>query len=230
MIFYGIIIWQQIKYTGAINLNPPENTMTHPAIALIEQRASVNHFDPAHLLEPAEIQRLVQLATRAPTAYNLQNWRFIAVHTPESKRTLRVLAYDQAKVSEASATFIVCGQLPDAQALAARLQPFVESGHMPATLAAAWQADAQTKYADGRTARDEAIRSASLGAATLIHAATALGLASSPMIGFDEAGVAQTFGLADHELPVMLVPIGRAAPGNWPQKPRRPLAEVLDLA
>jgi hypothetical protein len=28
----------------------------------------------------------------------------------------------------------------------------------------------------------------------------------------------------------MLVAVGRADSGNWPQKPRRPLAEVLVLA
>jgi len=213
-----------------MNSSRTEKSMNHPALDLIEQRASTNHFDPSHRFETSEIQRLVQLATRAPTAYNLQNWRFIAVCTPEAKRTLRALAYGQAKVSEAAATFIVCGLLPDPHALADRLRPFVEAGHMPASLAAAWQEDAQAKYADARAARDEAIRSASLGTATLIHAASALGLASSPMSGFDTASVARAFGLAGHELPVMLVPVGRAAPGNWPQKPRRPLAEVLEIA
>jgi hypothetical protein len=29
---------------------------------------------------------------------------------------------------------------------------------------------------------------------------------------------------------VMLLAVGRAAPGNWPQKPRRPLREVLSHA
>src|SRR5690606_24386234 len=101
---------------------------------------------------------------------------------------------------------------------------------MPASLAAAWQEDAQAKYADARAARVEAIRSASLGPATLIHAVSAPGLASSPMCRFDAAGVARAFGPAGHELPGMLEPVSRAAPGNWPQKPRRPLAEVLDIA
>jgi hypothetical protein len=31
-------------------------------------------------------------------------------------------------------------------------------------------------------------------------------------------------------VPVMLATVGRAAPGNWPQKPRRPLAQVLEFA
>ena len=59
--------------------------------------------------------------------------------------------------------------------------------------------------------------------------AEATGFASSAMSGFDAQGVAQAFGLAAHEVPVMLIPVGRAAAGNWPQKPRRALAEVLEL-
>jgi hypothetical protein len=43
-------------------------------------------------------------------------------------------------------------------------------------------------------------------------------------------GVIREFGLLRHEVPVMLVAVGRAAPGNWPQKPRRPLTEVLEIA
>lgn len=204
--------------------------MTHPAITLIQQRASSNHFDASHAMEDELIQHLVDMATRAPSAYNLQNWRYIAVRAPEAKQRLCELAYGQAKVASAAVTFIVCGLPPDAQSLGPRLRPFVESGHMSASMAAFWQEDAQRKYADPRQARDEAVRSASLGAATLMHAASALGLASSPMTGFEEAGVRRAFGLAEDELPVMLVPVGRAAPGNWPQKPRRPLSEVLEIA
>ncbi|MGB5798738.1 MAG: nitroreductase family protein, partial [Mesorhizobium sp.] len=65
---------------------------------------------------------------------------------------------------------------------------------------------------------------------TLIHAAGALGLASGPMAGFDAEGVARAFGLRANDVPVLLVAVGRAAPGNWPQKPRRPLAEVLEIS
>jgi len=201
----------------------------NPTIALIEQRISANHFDPAHTLSDSEIETLVRLATRAPTAYNLQNWRFIAVRTTASKSRLCALAYGQTKVETAAVTFIVCGLLPDAASIQDRLRPFVEAGHMPADVPFAWQENASAKYADPQAARDEAVRSASLGAATLIYAAQALGFVSSAMSGFDAQGVAQAFDLSAHEVPVMLVPIGRAARGNWPQKPRRALAEVLEL-
>jgi len=205
-------------------------TTTHPTLALIEQRISANRFDDSHSLADAEIARLVQLATRAPTAYNLQNWRFIAVRTPVAKARLRALAQDQAKVQEAAVCFIVCGVLADPEALAERLQPFVDGGFMPAAMAQGWLQAAQQQYASAQAVRDEALRSASFGAMTLMHAAQAMGLASCAMTGFDAEGVTSSFGLAREEVPVMLVTVGRAAAGNWPQKPRRPLEQVLEFA
>ncbi|MGU3625622.1 nitroreductase family protein [Comamonas sp. C24C] len=193
-------------------------TTLHPTLTLIEQRISANRFDTSHHLADADISRLVQLATRAPTAYNLQNWRFIAVRTPG------------AKVQEAAVCFIVCGVLADPEALAERLQPSVDAGFMPAAMARGWLQAAQQQYASAQAVRDEALRSASFGAMTLMHAAQALGLASCAMTGFDAEGVAASFGLASEEVPVMLVTVGRAAPGNWPQKPRRPLDQVLEFA
>jgi hypothetical protein len=49
------------------------------------------------------------------------------------------------------------------------------------------------------------------------------------MIGFDADAVHREFGLAKDEVPVMLLSVGAERPGNWLQKPRRPVAEVLDL-
>lgn len=203
--------------------------MHHPTISLIERRVSTNLFDAEHTLPDAQIEHLVRLATRAPTAYNLQNWRFIALRSLEMKMRLRRLAYGQAKVSEAAVTFIVCGLLPNATDIPRRLSPFVEAGFMSAETALSWQEGARQQYANLRTARDEAVRSATLGAATLMYGAEAMELASGAMVGFDAEGVMREFGLTSDEVPAMLVAVGRAMPGNWPQKPRRPLSEVLQI-
>ncbi|MGK9339707.1 nitroreductase family protein [Sinorhizobium meliloti] len=204
--------------------------MPHSIIRLIEQRVSANEFDASHGLTDAEIGELVRLATRAPTAYNLQNWRFIAVRTPDAKARLRKQAFGQDKVSAAAVTFIICGQWPDHTALTDRLRPFVQAGHMPQIMASGWQENARMQYAEPRAARDEAIRSATLGAATLMYAAEAMNLASGILGGFDADAVTREFGLAQNETPVMLLAVGRAAQGNWPQKPRRPLSEVLQIS
>lgn len=204
--------------------------MTNSLIAAIERRSSANLFDPTKSLSPAEVGELVRLATLAPSAFNLQNWRFIAVTTPEAKARLRVVAGNQPKVTDAAVTFIICGRPPDSAVVAERLRPSVEAGFMPAHMIEAWRAGAAAMY-DGQpqAQRDEAIRTATFAAATLIFAAEAQGLASGPMVGFDPEGVRRAFALDPAEVPVVLVAVGPAAQGNWPQKPRRPVTEILDV-
>lgn len=205
--------------------------MTHPIITAIEERRTTVLFDPSHQLDDAQIGELVRLATRAPSSFNLQNWRFIAVRTPEAKAQLRAIAWDQAKITEAAVTFIVCGQLADAKTLPERLAPSVEAGIMPAPMVDGWVGGAASLYQDQAwRQRDEAVRSATFGASTMIYAAHALGLGAGPMIGFDQDAVAREFGLAANEIPVMLLAVGLGTAANWPQKPRRPLEQVLTFA
>ena len=41
----------------------------------------------------------------------MQNWRFIVVSDPEKKEALRVASWNQAQVSEASITILLCADL-----------------------------------------------------------------------------------------------------------------------
>lgn len=101
---------------------------------------------------------------------------------------------------------------------------------MPAAMVSDWELPARDLYLEHpQRQRDEAVRTATFGASAIIYATRSLGLGSTPMIGFDAEGVAREFGLAENEVPVMLLSIGTERPGNWPQKLRRPLAEVLDF-
>ena len=43
---------------------------------IIEHRRTTNVFEPNHTISDEQIEHLVHLATRAPTSFNLQNWRF----------------------------------------------------------------------------------------------------------------------------------------------------------
>lgn len=202
--------------------------MSTDIIAAIEERRTTVLFDPARDISDERISDLVRLATRAPTSFNLQNWRFVAVRTPDAKARLRSVAWDQAKITEAAVTFIICGQLADHRVMADRLAPAVAAGTMPAAMVPGWEAAAKSLYFEQpQRQRDEAVRTATLGAATLILAAHGMGLGAGPMIGFDAEAVARDFDLAADEVPVMLVAVGYATPENWPRKPRRPLSEVL---
>jgi len=203
--------------------------MKNPIVAAIESRVSTNLFDAEKALTDEQIEELTRLATRAPTAYNLQNWRFIAVRAPEAKVRLQAAAYGQVKVTEAAVTYIVCGQLPSHTVMEGRLRPSVEAGFMPMDMVGAWADAVKSTYGDDpQMQRDEAIRTATLGAAFLMFAAEAYGLASGPMVGFDPATVARQFGLAADEIPVVLIAVGHAREGNWPQKPRLPVSRILE--
>jgi nitroreductase len=196
----------------------------------IESRTSVNHFQPRHPLDDAAIVLLGNLAAKAPSAYNMQNWRFIAVRSEEAKIRLQAAAFDQQKIADASVAFIICGTLAAPGQLASVLGASVAVGIMEQSTVDGWVAMASAAH-EGNTGlqRDEAIRSASLAAMTLMLAAQGMGLGSCAISGFDAAQVAGEFGLSATELPVMIVTVGYPATGNWPQKPRKPLSEILAI-
>ena len=197
---------------------------------LIEQRISANQFDTTKKISTAEIEELIRLATRAPSAFNAQNWKFIAVTSQEAKERLKAVAYGQQKIADASVTFIICGTLAPHLTLSKALQPSVHSGLLDQAMHDAWVSMATAGYGSNpQKQRDEAIRSASMATMNLMLAAQGMGMVSGPMIGFDPAGVAKEFNLSDNEIPAMLLAVGYEAPGNWPQKPRLPVKDVLTI-
>jgi nitroreductase len=204
--------------------------MANAVIECILGRSAAKYYDPAATLSDEDISELVRIGTTAPTSFHLQNWRFIAVRTPEAKARLSPIAWNQPAITDAAVTFIVVGQLADSSVIPDRLAPLVESGVMPEAMVPEWEIPARDLYMDyPQRQRDEAVRTGTFGAAAMIYAARSLGLGSTPMIGFDAEAVGREFGLAEDEVPVMLLSIGAERPGNWAQKPRRPVGEVLEL-
>lgn len=206
------------------------NTPTNAVIECILSRSATKYYDRSASLSDEQIRELVRIGTSAPTSFHLQNWRFIAVRTPEAKARLSPIAWSQPAVTDAAVTFIVVGQLVDTSVIPERLDPLVKAGVMPAAMVSDWENPARELYmAYPQRRRDEAVRTATFGASAIIYAARSMGLGSTPMIGFDADAVHREFGLAEDEVPVLLLAVGPERAGNWAQKPRRPVDEVLDL-
>ena len=199
-------------------------------IDAIRQRTSANNFDPTHVMSREAITELVSLATESPSSFNMQNWRFIAVTSPEAKQRLKAAAFNQPKVGDAAVTFVVVGEVGGHQHLPRLIKPMLDAGAINQAAYDGWIGMANGLY-EGKDQfqRDEAIRSASLASMTLMLAATGKGYVSGAMIGFDPVAVAAECGLAANEVPVMLIAVGRPAAGNWPRKVRRSIDEVLSL-
>src|SRR5438034_7709994 len=118
-------------------------TMTNAIIESIVSRSTTKYYDPAVTLSDDQIRELVRIGTTAPTSFHLQNWRFIAVRTPEAKARLSPIAWNQPAITEAAVTFIVCGQLADSSVIPGRLAPLVEAGIMPAAMVPEWEIPAK---------------------------------------------------------------------------------------
>ena len=104
--------------------------MNTSVIEAIERQKTTNLYDASKSIPDDQIRELVRLATFSPTAFHLQNWRFIAARSSEAKARLRAVAANQPKVTEAAVTFIMVGELAVADVMADRLAGSVAAGFM----------------------------------------------------------------------------------------------------
>jgi nitroreductase len=199
----------------------------HPYLELIRKRVSVESFQTGRELSEAEIRSLVEDAIEAPSSFNIQHWRFVAVRSDEDKQRLCRAAFGQRQVADAAVTFIFLGDLRGVEKLPAALEPAVRQGAMAQGKAVAWIEQAQKIYSNEVIARDEALRSCSLAAMTMMLAAEARGLGSCPLSGFDPEQVKRDFGIDERFVPVLLLAVGHAAETETLRKPRLQVDDVL---
>ncbi len=68
----------------------------------IRSRRAVKHFDPSHRMTEEEVNEFLSLAVFSPTAFNIQNWRYVVVTDQELRAQIREVAWGQAQVTDAS--------------------------------------------------------------------------------------------------------------------------------
>lgn len=189
----------------------------------IEARRAIKGFDPQHQMSETEIERLMSLAMLSPTAFNIQNWRFVLVRDPELRKQIRTAAWDQAQVTDASLLVILTADLKAWDKEPGRYwknapQP-VQDYLVPAI----------GQYYGGReqVQRDEAMRSCGMAAMTLMLAAKEMGYDSCPMDGFDFDAVGKLINLPEYHVISMFVAIGKQTREPWPRGGQLPMGEVV---
>jgi len=196
---------------------------------ILNERTSAEHFDSATPISVQEIKELVSEACQAPSSFNIQHWRFIAVTDERIRERLKgtTIAPNRERVANAPRIFLVLGDLDGHKRLEGILDETVLAGLLPREVANVWLTMANGMYgSDPRLARDEAIRSGSLAAMTFMFAAGNRGYVSCP-IGFNAVQVMEILSISDHYVPVMMLAVGRPASGNNPRRPRLPVEQVL---
>lgn len=184
---------------------------------------AIKHYDPEHRMTDAEIHQLMEAAMLAPTAFNIQNWRFVTVIDPEVRRQIRAVAWDQAQVTEASLLIVMCADKDAWKKDAARYwknapQP-VQDFLVPAI----------GQYYEGReqVQRDECMRSCGLAGMTIMLAAKAMGYDSCPMDGFDFDAVAKIIQLPEDHVISFMIAVGKGTQPAWPRPGQLSYDEVV---
>ena len=189
----------------------------------IHARRAVKAFDPGHKMTGQETERLLSLAVLAPTAFNIQNWRFVLLRDPVLRKQVRALAWDQAQVTDAALLIVLCADLKAWQKEPARYWRHVQKPVQDFMLPAIHQ------YYAGReqVQRDEAMRSCGIAAMALMLAAKEMGYDSCPMDGFDFDAVGKQINLPSDHAIAMFVAIGKGIKEPFPRGGQLPLSEVV---
>ena len=187
------------------------------------------------------LERLLDAARWAPSGYNLQPTHFLTVTDAALKAPLRVACMDQKQIEQAPATVIFVGDrrvatnnfkhmiaheeqagslhpkyreaLEKYVALAFHTGPAGLGWLWKATLPAVMRVGTPMPELPAIHRRYWLAKQVSLSAMVFMLAATAAGLGTCPMEGFDETRVKRLLKIPSHMVVVMVVPVGYSADG-----------------
>lgn len=186
-------------------------------------RRSVKYYDPEYQLSEDEVFKLLTLATLSPTAFNIQNWRYVVVDDKVLRKKIRTHAWDQSQVTDASTLIILCADLS-----AWKKNPKRYWSGAPKEVGEI-MVPAIDDYYRGKehVQRDEAMRSCGIAAQTLMLSATSMGYESCPMDGFDYDKVGELINLPDDHVIAMFIVIGKGTKPAWPRQGQLNLDEIV---
>ena len=192
-------------------------------IEAIENRRAIKGFDPDFRMPEADVERLMRLAMLSPTAFNIQNWRFVLARDTELRQQIRAAAWDQAQVTDASLLVILTADLK-----AWEKEPGRYWKEAPEPVRD-FLVPAIGHYYDGReqVQRDEAMRSCGMAAMTLMLAAREMGYESCPMDGFDFDAVGRLINLPANHAIAMFVAIGKPSLAPLPRGGQLTMREIV---
>jgi len=163
---------------------------------VLKERHSVRTFKSAEV-ESGKIERIVESATLAPSAGNLQSYKIYIVKKESVKEEIARACYDQEFIAEAPVVFVFSGD----------------------------RERAAGKYEE-RGYEIYAVQDATIAAAYAQLAATAEGLGSVWVGAFDPLEISRILNLPSYFVPVAVIPVGYPAEKPSPRK-RRPLKEIV---
>ncbi|WP_411344892.1 nitroreductase family protein [Paenibacillus sp. WLX1005] len=202
------------------------NVVKPETIQVIEDRHSVKVYEKGYVIPQDDMDTILSAANAAPSAWNLQHWKFLVIDDEAKKQELLPIAYNQSQVTESSFTVAVLGDLEANKNAAIVYDALVEAGGMTQEIRDTLVGQINGAYQNPDVARNSALSNASLAAMNLMLAARALGYDTCPMGGFNAATFVEHFNVPERYVPVMLITVGKAAKPAYASG-RFPLTEAV---
>ena len=189
----------------------------------VRERRAIKWYDTEHKMPEETFRNLMEHAILSPTAFNIQNWRFVRVTDPEQRKAIRAVAWDQAQVTDASELLVLCfdnrAWEHEPQRYWHKAPQEVQDFLVPAI---------DVYYRDKpQVERDEGMRSCGLVGQTIMLMAQELGYQSCPMDGFDYDAVANIINLPQDHAIAFMIAIGKGTKDAWPKPGQLDLEEVM---
>jgi nitroreductase len=163
---------------------------------VIKNRCSIRSFRKKPV-EEEKIKKILEAAAFAPSAGNTQEWRFIKIKNQKSKIKIAEAALGQMFIAKAPIVIVLCADLLE-----------IEMAY------------------GNRGVEVYSLLDCGMAAQNLMLSATALGLGTCPVGGFDEEEVRKILSLPENVKPFLIIPIGY--PAEKPiKRPRKSLGEII---
>lgn len=163
----------------------------------INKRRSVRKFKQDAPVSNDVVRKIIGAAILAPSAGNVQPWRFFVVRNEEIKRRIALEAGHQKFIDEVPVAIVVCADLESA-----------EKGY-------------------GKRGRETyAIQDTAVAIENMMLAAIALGFSTCWVGAFNESVASEILGLPATLRPVAIIPVGVAANSTISMPPKKKVEDV----
>ncbi|MFD0770854.1 nitroreductase family protein [Bacillus sp. CGMCC 1.60114] len=196
---------------------------------VLYDRTSNRAFNPEKKISKEELFDILKAAGQAPSAWNLQHWKFLVFQGEDVQRRLHPIAYNQQQILDASAVVAILGDLEAYKNVDAVYSPLVEQGLMQEEAKNRLAQNIEGAYQREQYPRDAAFSNASLAAMQLMLAAKATGWDTCAIGGFNPQALMEEFNVSSRYLPIMLITIGESTLEGHPA-PRMSVEQVTEWA
>lgn len=184
--------------------------MKQQLLDLFHKRFACHLFQADQAIPREDLDYILEAGRLSPSSFGMEQWKFVVVTAPDQKQALQAACFQQPQVGTAAALIVILAKLADLHPDAEYARRLLAREYPGAAFAAAL-----SNYRGFHAATDVrawSISQCHIAAANMMTAATAAGLDSCAIGGFDPAQVRGLLALDPqlHE-PALILALGHAA-------------------